>query len=74
MKNFFKQIGVDAVSAVGIFAVGSYFSPSTIGYVSWVILAIKVTACGIIVGAIVNYVFYREYMLKIVSMVMKRFK
>ena len=74
MKNFFKQIGVDAVSAVGIFAVGSYFSLSAVGYVSWVILAMKVTACGIIVGAIVNYVFYREYMLKIVSMVMKRFK
>lgn len=74
MKNFFKQIGVDAVSALGIFVVGSCFSLSTIGYVSWVILAIKVTACGIIVGAIVNYVFYREYMLKIVSMVMKRFK
>ena len=74
MKNFFKQIGVDAVSAVCIFAVGSYFSLSTIGYVSWVILAIKVTACGIIVGAIVNYVFYREYMLKIASMVMKKFK
>lgn len=74
MKNFFKQIGVDAVSAVGIFAVGSYFSMSAVGYVSWVILAIKVTACGIIVGAIVNYVFYKEYMLKIASMVMKRFK
>lgn len=74
MKNFFKQIGVDAVSAVGIFVVGSYFSLSAVGYVSWVILAIKVTTCGIIVGAIVNYVFYGEYMLKIVSMVMKRFK
>lgn len=74
MKNFFKQIGVDAVSAVGIFAVGSYFSLSAIGYVSWVILAIKVTACGIIVGAIVNYVFYKEYMMKIASMIMKRFK
>ena len=74
MKNFFKQIGVDAVSAVGIFAVGSYFSLSAVAYVSWVILAIKVTACGIIVGAIVNYVFYREYMLKIVSMLMKQFK
>lgn len=74
MKNFFKQIGVDAVSAVGIFVAGSYFSLSAVGYVSWVILAIKVTACGIIVGAIVNYVFYREYMMKISSMVMKRFK
>lgn len=74
MKNFFKQIGVDAVSALGIFVVGSCFSLSTIGYVSWVILAIKVTACGIIIGAIVNYVFYREYMLKIVQKVVRRFR
>lgn len=74
MHNFFKQIGVDAVSAVGIFAVGIYFSLSAIGYVSWVILAIKVTACGIIVGAIVNYVFYREYMLKIAQKVVRRFR
>lgn len=74
MKNFFKQIGVDAVSAVGIFVVGSCFSLSTIGYVSWVILAIKVTACGIIVGAIVNYVFYREYMLKITQKMARRFR
>ena len=74
MKNFFKQIGVDAVSAVCIFAVGSYFSLSAIGYVSWVILAIKVTACGIIVEAIVNYVFYREYMLKITQKMSRRFR
>lgn len=74
MKNFFKQIGVDAVSAVGIFVVGSCFSLSTIGYVSWVILAIKVTACGIIVGAIVNYVFYRECMLKITQKMARRFR
>lgn len=74
MKNFFKQIGVDAVSAVGIFAVGSYFSLSAVGYASWMILAMKVTACGIIVGAIVNYVFYKEYMLKIALKVAKRFR
>ena len=74
MKNFFKQIGVDAVSAVGIFVVGSYFSLSAVGYVSWMILAMKVTACGIIVGAIVNYVFYKEYVLKIALKVARRFR
>lgn len=74
MKNFFKQIGVDAVSAVGIFAVGSYFYLSAVDYASWVILAMKVTTCGIIVVAIVNYVFYREYMLKIALKVARRFR
>ena len=74
MRNFFKQIFVDAVSAVGIFAIGSCFSLSDVGYLSWVILAVKVTACGIIVGVIVNYVFYKEYMLKIALKVVRRFR
>lgn len=73
MKNFFKQIGVDAVSALGIFAVGSYFSLSAVGYLSWVILAMKVTACGIIVVLLINYVFYKRFMLDITAKFMKRF-
>ena len=73
MKNFFKQIGVDAVSAVGIFAIGSYFSLSAVGYLSWVILAMKVTACGIIVALLINYVFYKRFMLEITDKLMKRF-
>ena len=73
MKNFFKQIGVDAVSALGIFAVGSYFSLFAVGYLSWVILAMKVTACGIIVVLLINYVFYKRFMLDITAKFMKRF-
>ena len=73
MKNFFKQIGVDAVSAVGIFTVGSYFSLSAVGYASWVILAMKVTACGIFVALLINYVFYKRFMLEITDKLMKRF-
>ena len=73
MKNFFKQIGVDAVSALGIFAVGSYFSLSAVGYLSWVILAMKVTTCGIIVVLLINYVFYKRFMLDITAKFMKRF-
>ena len=73
MKNFFKQIGVDAVSAVGIFAIGSYFSLSAVGYLSWVILAMKVTACGIFVALLINYVFFKRFMLEITDKLMKRF-
>ena len=73
MKNFFKQIGVDAVSAVGIFAIGSYLSLSAVGYLSWVILAMKVTACGIFVALLINYVFYKRFMLEITDKLMKRF-
>lgn len=65
MKNFFKQIGVDAVSAVGIYWLGSLMEMSSVSYVAWVILAVKVTAIGGIVVLLVNGVFYREYLGKI---------
>lgn len=65
MKNFFKQIGVDAVSAVVIYWLGSLMEMSSVSYVAWVVLAVKVTAIGGIVVLVVNGVFYREYLGKI---------
>lgn len=65
MKNFFKQIGVDAVSAVGIYWLGSLMEMSSVSYVAWVMLAVKVSVIGGIVVLVVNGVFYREYLGKI---------
>lgn len=65
MKNFFKQIGVDAVSAVGIYWLGSMMEMSSVSYVAWVVLAVKVTAIGGIIVLVVNGMFYREYLRKI---------
>lgn len=65
MKNFFKQFGVDAFSAVGIYWLGSLMEMSSVSYVAWVMLAVKVTAIGGIVVLVVNGVFYREYLRKI---------
>ena len=73
MKNFFKQMAVNAVSAVSIFIVTGYFTMAGINYFEWVILAIKVTACGIIVALLINYVFYKRFMLEITAKLMKRF-
>lgn len=73
MKNFFKQIGVDAVSAVSIFIVSGYFTMTGVSYLEWVILAIKVTFSGIVVALLINYVFYKRFMLKITAKLMKRF-
>lgn len=72
MKNFFKQIVVDVVSAVLIFIISGYFTMAGISYFEWVILAIKVTACGIIVALLINYVFYKRFMLEITDKLMKR--
>lgn len=61
MKNFFKQIGVDAVSAVGIAFFNSCFALSSVNYISWIVLSIKVTIVGLLVIVAVNAFFYRSY-------------
>ena len=49
MKNFFKQMAVNAVSAVLIFIVTGYFTMTGVSYLEWVVLAIKATVCGFFV-------------------------
>ncbi len=61
MKNFFKQIWVDAVSALGIAFFTSCFALSSVNYISWIILSIKVTIVGLLVIVAVNAFFYRSY-------------
>lgn len=73
MRNFFKQMAVNGVSAVSIFTVTSYFNMTGVSYLEWVVLAIKVTACEIFIALLVNYIFYKEFILKITNKIMKRF-
>ena len=73
MRKFFKQMAVNAVSAVAIFIVTGYFTLTGVSYLEWIILAIKVTACGIFVALLVNYIFYKEFVLKIADKLIKRF-
>jgi eps11R len=73
MHNFFKQMAVNAVSAASIFIVTSFFTLTGVSYLEWVVLAIKVTTCGIFIAFLVNYIFYKEFMMKIASKLMKRF-
>lgn len=72
MKNFWKQMLVNAVSTLAIYIFTSYFTMNEISYFEWVILATKVTACGIVVAFVVNYIFYKEFILKITDKLMKR--
>lgn len=61
MKNFFKQIVVDAVSTLGIAFFTSCFVLSSVNYISWIVLSIKVTIVGLLVIVAVNAIFYRRY-------------
>lgn len=73
MRNFFKQMAVNVVSAVLIFIVTGYFTMTGVSCLEWVVLAIKATVCGVFVVFLVNYIFYKEFVLKITNKIMKRF-
>lgn len=73
MRNFFKQMAVNAVSAVSIFTVTGYFNMTGVSYLGWLVLAIKATVCGVFVVFLINYIFYKEFVLKITNKIMKRF-
>lgn len=73
MRNFFKQMAVNGVSAVSIFTVTGYFNMTGVSYLGWVVLAIKATVCGVFVVFLINYIFYKEFVLKITNKIMKRF-
>lgn len=73
MRNFFKQMAVNVVSAVSIFTVTGYFNMTGVSYLGWVVLAIKATVCGVFVVFLINYIFYKEFVLKITDKIMKRF-
>ena len=74
MKNFFKQMAVNVVSAVLIFMVTGYFAMTGVSYLEWVVLAIKATVCGVFVVFLVNYIFYKEFVLKITQKIARRFR
>lgn len=71
MNKFIKQICVDALTiaimnlVVSAHPVNSLFVLSSVSYMSWVILAIKISIMSVVIICIVNTVTYREYMLKL---------
>lgn len=74
MRKFFKQMSVDAVSAVLIFIATSCFTMNGVSYLEWFFLAIKVTVFGTIVVFFVNYIFYKEFTIKITCKVIRCFR
>lgn len=63
-KKFLKQVGVDALSVVAAALASSWITMSSISYVSWVVMAIKVALIWLAVMVLINWVFYRQYAVK----------
>lgn len=72
-KNFMKQVAVDIVTIVlmssimFIMPIKSFFTLSSISYISWVVLAIKISIVSIIFICITNLICYKKYMIKLLG-------
>lgn len=71
-RNFIKQIGVDALTAVVASLLSSFISLNSLTYLGWVMMAVPVALIWITVIAAVNNIFYREMLIKLCDSVKSR--
>lgn len=80
LKNFFKQVVVDIVtvalmsSFMFLTPIKVFFTLSSLSYISWVVLAIKVSIVSIIFICITNLICYKKYMIKLFDTISAMFK
>lgn len=67
VANFLKQITVDIITVILCFIVSRVFTMMTISYFGWIINAIEVAVVWLVIMVIINLIFYRDKVLKLVS-------
>lgn len=65
--NFLKQITVDIITVILCSIVSRMFTMMTISYFGWIINAIEVAVVWLVIMVIINLIFYRDKVLKLVS-------
>ena len=60
IKSFVKQIIVDAITVVLLWAATMWIDMISVSYLSWFIMALEVAGIGLLVVAVVNLLFYRD--------------
>lgn len=72
-KCFIKQILVDVVTVIICGLVSSLFPMNSVSYFGWIINAVEVAVTWLVIMIIINAVFYRDKMLRMVKLVKKKF-
>ncbi|MBY3629359.1 sugar isomerase [Enterococcus faecium] len=67
MKKFYKQLFVNILTVVLSFGATSQLKMMSITYLDWIVLAIKCAVIVFICIILVNVLFYRRYVVKIIS-------
>lgn len=70
--NFVKQITVDAFNVVLCCAVSCLVLKNVVSYIAWIVNAIEVTVIWFVIIMVVNLIFYRDKMLKLINTVKSR--
>lgn len=65
--NFLKQITVDIITVILCSIVSRVFTMMIISYFGWIINAIEVAVVWLVIMVIINLIFYRDKVLKLVS-------
>lgn len=79
-KNFLKQLIIDGLIVVLVHLIINlsfmklWFEMNSITYISWIILAVKVSLLVIVVSLIINIIFYRTHVRTVVAKCMIRVK
>ena len=79
-KNFLKQLIIDGLIVVLVHLIINlsfmklWFEMNSITYISWIILAVKVSLLVIVVSLIINIIFYRMHVRTVVAKCMIRVK
>lgn len=65
--NFLKQITVDIIAVILCSIVSRVFTMVTVSYFGWIINAIEVAVVWLVIMVIINLIFYRDKVMKLVS-------
>ncbi len=60
IKSFVKQIVVDVITVVLLWAATIWIDMMSVSYLSWFIMALEVAGIGIVVVLVTNLLFYRD--------------
>lgn len=64
IRNFVKQFLIDFITAILIILIGKIISINDITWAGWILYAIKVSLIAVVFILLINYIFYRPYIIK----------
>ena len=64
IRNFVKQFLIDFITAMMIILIGKIISINDITWSGWIFYAIKVSLIAVVFILLINYIFYRPYIIK----------